>query len=88
MTEVAPSLEDIRAKLDAIDTQILALVDERAQLAGSVAAAKRARGEGDSFALRPGRESQILRRPTQDFRRNRVAFFGDGSYDPGQPRYP
>lgn len=62
MTEAVLSLEEIRAKLDAIDTQILALVDERAQLSSSVAAAKRARGEGDTFALRPARESQILRR--------------------------
>src|ERR1700754_3537762 len=62
MTEAVLSLEEIRAKLDAIDTQILSLVDERAQLASSVAAAKRARGEGGTFALRPARESQILRR--------------------------
>jgi chorismate mutase len=62
MTEAVLSLEEIRTRLDAIDTQILDLVDQRAQLASHVAAAKRARGEGDKFALRPGRESQILRR--------------------------
>jgi chorismate mutase len=56
------SLEDIRAKLDAIDTQILKLVDDRAKLSSDVADAKRAMGDGDKFALRPGRESQILRR--------------------------
>ena len=57
-----PSLEEIRVKLDAIDDQILKLVDERSALAQDVAAAKRARGEGDKFALRPARESQIIRR--------------------------
>jgi chorismate mutase len=56
------SLEDVRAKLDAIDTEILKLIDDRAKLSSDVAAAKKAMGDGDKFALRPGRESQILRR--------------------------
>ena len=43
----APSLEDVRARIDAIDAQLLALVDERAGLAVQVAAAKAAAGDGD-----------------------------------------
>jgi chorismate mutase len=57
-----PSLDDTRKRLDAIDDRILALVDERTALAAEVAAAKQAQGEGDSLALKPARESQILRR--------------------------
>jgi len=56
-----PSLDDVRARIDAIDAQLLALVDERAGLAVQVAAAKAAAGEADRFALRPGREAQLLR---------------------------
>lgn len=58
----APSLEDIRARLDVIDAEILALVDERAGLAKAVAAAKAAAGDSGKFALRPGRETQLIRR--------------------------
>jgi chorismate mutase len=56
-----PSLEAVRARIDAIDAQLLTLVDERAGLAVQVAAAKAAAGDGDKFALRPGREAQLLR---------------------------
>ncbi|MDB5459935.1 MAG: Chorismate mutase, type [Caulobacteraceae bacterium] len=55
------SLDDVRARIDAIDDQMLRLVAERAGLASSVAKAKRAAGE-HSFGLRPAREAQILRR--------------------------
>jgi chorismate mutase len=61
-SEPAPSLEAVRARLDELDGELLRLVDERASLARVVAAAKRARGEGDRFALRPARETEILRR--------------------------
>jgi chorismate mutase len=57
-----PSLDDVRARIDAIDTEILRLVDERAGIARVVAEAKRAAGDGDKFGLRPGREAQLLRR--------------------------
>ncbi len=57
----APSLDAIRARLDVIDTQLLALIDERAGIAREVAAAKAAAGDGDKFGLRPGREAQLLR---------------------------
>lgn len=58
----APSLEAVRTRIDALDGELLRLLDERAALARVVAEAKRARGEADRFALRPGRETAILRR--------------------------
>lgn len=61
-TGAAPSLDAVRQRIDALDTELLRLVDERASLARTVAAAKRAAGDGDRFALRPGREAAILRR--------------------------
>jgi chorismate mutase len=57
-----PSLDDVRARIDAVDGEILRLVDERASLAEQVAAAKRAAGNADQFGLRPARETQVLRR--------------------------
>jgi len=57
-----PSLDAVRQRIDALDTELLRLVDERASLARIVAEAKRAAGDGDKFALRPAREAQILRR--------------------------
>ncbi|WP_454717045.1 chorismate mutase [Caulobacter segnis] len=56
-----PSLEEVRWRLDAIDTELLKLLDERAGLASAVAAAKRASGD-TGFGLRPGREAQIVRK--------------------------
>jgi chorismate mutase len=58
----APSLEAVRQRIDALDAELLRLVDERASLARVVAAAKRAAGDGDKFGLRPAREAAILRR--------------------------
>ena len=58
----APSLEAVRQRIDALDSELLRLVDERASLARVVAAAKQAAGEGGRFALRPAREAEILRR--------------------------
>ncbi|RAK58821.1 chorismate mutase [Phenylobacterium hankyongense] len=61
-TTPAPlSLDDIRARIDAIDADMLRLVDERAGLARAVAAAKAAAGDL-GFGLRPAREAQLLRR--------------------------
>ena len=56
-----PSLDAVRARIDAVDAELLRLLDERASLAAAVAAAKRAAGE-NGFGLRPGREAQVLRR--------------------------
>lgn len=61
-TPAALSLEEVRARLDAIDAQLLPLIDERTALAQTVAAAKAAQGEAARFALRPGRETLLLRR--------------------------
>ncbi len=61
-TGAAPSLDAVRQRIDALDTELLRLLDERASLARIVAAAKAAAGDGDKFALRPVREAAILRR--------------------------
>jgi len=58
----SPSLDEVRARIDAVDGELLRLIDERASLAAQVAAAKRAAGDGGKFGLRPGREAQVLRR--------------------------
>jgi len=57
-----PSLEEVRARIDAVDGELLRLIDERAALAAQVAAAKKAAGDGARFGLRPGREAQVLRK--------------------------
>jgi chorismate mutase len=57
-----PSLDAVRARIDAVDGELLRLIDERASLAAAVAEAKRAAGDGGKFGLRPGREAQVLRR--------------------------
>jgi chorismate mutase len=57
-----PSLDAVRARIDAIDSQLFTLIDERAGLARDVAAAKAAAGDADKFGLRPGREAALLRR--------------------------
>lgn len=60
--DTPPTLEAVRARIDAVDGELLRLIDERSALAAAVAEAKRARGEGDTFGLRPGREAQVIRR--------------------------
>lgn len=62
MADKAPTLAEVREKIDAVDVELLRLIDQRAALARDVAAAKRAAGEGDKFALRPARETQLLRK--------------------------
>ncbi len=58
----APSLDEVRARLDALDAELLELIDERASLARLVAEAKAAAGDAGKFGLRPARETEILRR--------------------------
>ncbi|MDP1875084.1 chorismate mutase [Phenylobacterium sp.] len=63
--QAAPSpvaLDAVRARIDEIDAGLLALLDERTALGKQVAAAKAAAGQADRFGLRPGRETEILRR--------------------------
>jgi chorismate mutase len=56
------SLDAVRARIDAVDAELLALIGERAALARAVAAAKTAAGDGGRFGLRPAREAQIMRK--------------------------
>ena len=58
----SPSLDAVRARIDAVDAELLRLVDERASLAREVAEAKRAAGDGGKLGLRPAREALLLRR--------------------------
>ena len=62
MDHKTPSLDEVRARIDAIDAELLRLVDERAGIARIVADAKRAAGDGDKFGLRPAREAQLVRK--------------------------
>ncbi|MDB5451667.1 MAG: chorismate mutase [Caulobacteraceae bacterium] len=57
-----PSLDEVRARIDAVDAELLRLVDERAALAQAVQQAKREAGQDGQFGLRPARETQVLRR--------------------------
>jgi chorismate mutase len=61
-SQTPPSLDEVRARLDALDGELLKLVDERAALARAVADAKAAAGDAGKFGLRPARETEILRR--------------------------
>jgi chorismate mutase/prephenate dehydratase len=60
MTSITPLCE-LREKIDAIDQQILQLINQRASYAIDVARTKIAQGEQGTF-YRPDRESLILRR--------------------------
>ena len=62
MDDQPPTLDAVRARLDAIDAELMRLVDERAGLANDVARAKRAAGDGDKFGLRPAREAMLIRK--------------------------
>lgn len=55
------NLDDVRARIDAVDAEILKLISERGRLAQEVARIKRAAGEQGDF-YRPEREQQVLRR--------------------------
>lgn len=60
MPSITP-LAELREKIDAIDAQILQLINQRARYAEEVAKTKIAQGESGSF-YRPDRESLVLRR--------------------------
>lgn len=55
------TLDEVRARIDAIDAELLRLLDERAGMPRHVAAAKAAAGGADTFGLRPARETQLIR---------------------------
>lgn len=58
--EKAPALDEIRGKIDAVDAEIHALINERARLAQTVGISKHADGHTVDF-YRPEREAQVLR---------------------------
>ena len=60
MSSITP-LSDLRDKIDAIDGQILQLINQRASCAVEVAKTKSAQGEQGTF-YRPDREALVLRR--------------------------
>jgi chorismate mutase/prephenate dehydratase len=60
MSSITP-LAELREKIDAVDAQILQLINQRARYAEDVAKTKLAQGESGSF-YRPDRESLVLRR--------------------------
>jgi len=60
MTAIIP-LSELREQIDSIDSQILRLINQRAECAKEVARTKLAEGETGSF-YRPDREAQVLRR--------------------------
>jgi chorismate mutase / prephenate dehydratase len=59
MAPTPASLDDLRARIDAIDQQLHDLIMQRAELMEGVAEAKRS---GSLPMLRPGREAQVMRR--------------------------
>ena len=54
------SLDELRAAIDALDEQILELIERRAALAAEIGHAKRARGHAPFYV--PSREAEIIRR--------------------------
>lgn len=56
---MARSLSDLRLQIDAIDQQLLGLLNQRAAVAGEVGDIKRAEG---SAVFRPEREAQVIQR--------------------------
>jgi chorismate mutase-like protein len=61
MADAEPTLEALRAEIDAIDEDLHRLIMRRAEVALRIRAAKSANGTEPVF-MRPGREAQILRR--------------------------
>ena len=53
-------LEQLRQRIDELDSQLQSLISERATLAGEVAAIKQRQG-GDGDCYRPAREAEVLR---------------------------
>ena len=59
--ELKKKLADVRGEIDAIDAQLLDLLNRRARCAQNVGEIKAAHGE-EGFIYRPEREAQVLRR--------------------------
>ena len=62
MDQAPQTLDAVRARIDAIDAELVRLVQARAAIAGEVARAKEAAGDGGKFALRPAREAMLIRK--------------------------
>ena len=60
-----PTLDDLRVAIDAVDDELLALLNRRAQLTIEVGEVKRA-ADADSEFYRPDREARILRRLSEN----------------------
>ncbi len=60
------SLSEIRERIDALDRQLLEMLNERASLAQAVGRVKRAEQGDDATFFRPDREAAILRRVRAD----------------------
>ncbi len=63
-TQIPPALSDLRLQIDALDAELLRLVDERAALGKAIGEAK-AREEGANASgslLRPDREAMLIRK--------------------------
>ena len=54
-------LDDLRKQVDELDTRLLALISERAQLAKAIAGVKGVQDDGNGY-YRPEREAQVLRK--------------------------
>ncbi len=54
-------LDDIRARIDATDEQLLVLISERARLAAAIAKLKSSDNEEEEVFYRPEREARVLR---------------------------
>jgi chorismate mutase/prephenate dehydratase len=65
-----PGLESIRERIDAVDAELHALINERARLAQQVGISKHAAGHTVDF-YRPEREAQVLRRALERNREER-----------------
>jgi len=61
MADAEPTLEALRAEIDAIDENLHRQIMRRAEVAMRIGAVKNSNG-GQSALMRPGREAQILRR--------------------------
>jgi chorismate mutase/prephenate dehydratase len=65
-----PALDQIRVRIDQVDSELHALINERARLAQQVGISKHASGQTVDF-YRPEREAQVLRRALERNRQDR-----------------
>jgi chorismate mutase / prephenate dehydratase len=61
MADAEPTLDALRAEIDAIDDELHRLIMRRAEVALRIGALKNAHGDGGAM-MRPGREALVLRR--------------------------